>query len=144
VPPAADAAPWLAWDPMPTAAQLRETMARYAAAVGTKDAGAYAALFTPDAVQVDPYPTPPNVGRDAIRAFIERSFDACETMTFEVTELHPVADTAAVSFHITLTLAGGSTMHIRGVEVFTVTEDGLISGVVAYWGDEDVTFEEAG
>ena len=117
-------------------------MARYAAVASSKDADAYAALFTPDAVQVDPYPTPPNVGRDAIRAFIERSFDACETMTFELGELHLVADKAAITFHITLTLAGGSTMHIRGVEVFTVTDDGLISGVEAYWGDEDLTFEE--
>jgi hypothetical protein len=32
-------------------------------------------------------------------------------------------------------------MHIRGVEVFTVTDDGQISEVTAYWGDEDVTFE---
>ena len=35
---------------------------------------------------------------------------------------------------------GGPTMHIRGVEVFTVTDDGLISAVEAYWGEEDVTF----
>ena len=117
-------------------------MARYEAVTSSKDADAYAALFTPDAVQVDPYPTPPNVGRDAVRAFIERSFDACETMRFEVGELHPVADKAAITFHITLTLAGASTMHIRGVEVFTVTDDGLISAVEAYWGDEDLTFEE--
>jgi len=117
-------------------------MARYAAAASSKDADAYAALFTPDAVQVDPYPTPPNVGRDAIRAFIQRSFDACETMTFEVVDLHPVADTAAITFHITVTLEGGSTMHIRGVELFTVTDEGLISGVEAYWGDEDVAFDQ--
>jgi steroid delta-isomerase len=126
---------------MPTAAQLRQAMERYAATVSSKDADAYAALFTADAVQVDPYPTPPNVGREAIRAFIARSFDGCETMRFEVTEVHPVADKAAITFHITLTLEGGSTMHIRGVEVFTVTDDGLISAVNAYWGDEDVTFE---
>jgi steroid Delta-isomerase len=116
-------------------------MERYAAVVSSKDADAYAALFTPDAVQVDPYPTPPNVGRDAIRAFIAQSFDGCETMTFEVEEVHPVADRAAIRFHITLTLAGGGTMHIRGVEVFTVTDDGLISAVDAYWGEEDVTFD---
>jgi hypothetical protein len=30
-------------------------------------------------------------------------------------------------------------MHIRGVEIFTVNDDGLISAVEAYWGDEDVT-----
>jgi uncharacterized protein (TIGR02246 family) len=117
-------------------------MARYEAVTSSKDADAYAALFTPDAVQVDPYPTPPRVGRDAIRAFMVGSFEACETMTFEVADLHPVADKAAITFHITLTLAGGSTMHIRGVEVFTVTDDGLISAVEAYWGDEDLTFDE--
>ena len=115
-------------------------MERYAATVGAKDADAYAALFTPDALQVDPYPSGVHTGREEIRAFIEQSFDGCETMTFEVEEVHPVADTAAIRFHITLVLAGGATMHIRGVEVFTVTDDGLISAVTAYWGDEDVRF----
>jgi steroid Delta-isomerase len=126
---------------MPTPTQLRETMERYAATVTSKDADAYAALFAPDAVQIDPYPTAPNVGRDAIRAFIQRSFDGCETMLFEVLEVHPVADKAAITFHISLGLEGGSTMHIRGVEIFTVTDDGLISAVEAYWGEEDLTFE---
>jgi uncharacterized protein (TIGR02246 family) len=125
---------------MPSTAQLREAMARYAAVVSAKDADAYAALFTPDAVQVDPYPSGLHEGRDAIKAFIEQSFDGCETMTFEVEEVHPVADKAAVRFHITLGLDGGATMHIRGVEVFTLTDEGLISAVDAYWGEEDVTF----
>jgi uncharacterized protein (TIGR02246 family) len=126
---------------MPTTAQIREVMARYAAAASSRDADAYAALFTEDAVQVDPYPSPPNVGRDAIRDFIQRSFNACESMRFEVLEVHPVADRAAITFHITLSLEGGSTMHIRGVEIFTVTDEGLISAVDAYWGDQDLTFE---
>jgi len=126
---------------MPTTTQLRQAMAGYAATVTSKNADAYAALFTHDAVQVDPYPTPANVGRDAIRAFIQRSFDGCETMLFEVEEVHPVADKVAITFHITLGLAGDATMHIRGIEVFTITDDGLISAVDAYWGDEDVTFD---
>ncbi len=126
---------------MPTAAVLRQTIAGYAGVVRSRDADAYAALFTPDAVQVDPYPTPPNVGREAIRDFIQRSFDACEAMTFEAEEVHPVADRAAVAFHITVSVVGGGTMHIRGVEIFTVTDDGLISAVEAYWGDEDLTFD---
>jgi uncharacterized protein (TIGR02246 family) len=125
---------------MPTTTQLREAMARYAEAASSRDADRYAALFTPDAVQVDPYPSGVHNGREEIHAFIQTSFDACEAMTFEVEECHPVADKAAIRFHITLTLEGGVTMHIRGVEVFTVTDDGLISAVTAYWGDEDVTF----
>ncbi len=125
---------------MPTTAQLRETVERYAATVTARNADSYAALFTPDAVQVDPYPTAPNVGRDAIRDFMQRSIDGSETMLFEVTEVHPVADRAAIAFHITLTLAGDTTMHIKGIEVFTADDDGLISAVDAYWGDEDITF----
>ena len=117
-------------------------MERYAATTSSKDADAYAALFTPDAIQVDPYPSGVHNGRDEIKAFIQQSFDGCQTMDFEVEEVHPMADTAAIRFHITLVLEGGATMHIRGVEVFTVTDDGLISAVTAYWGDEDVTFEE--
>jgi uncharacterized protein (TIGR02246 family) len=126
---------------MPTATLLRETMARYAEAASSRDANRYAALFTPDAVQVDPYPSGVHNGRDEIRAFIEQSFDACEAMTFEVEECHPVADKAAIRFQITLALEGGAVMRIRGVEVFTVTDEGLISAVEAYWGEEDVTFE---
>jgi steroid Delta-isomerase len=126
---------------MPSPAQLRETVARYAAVASSHDPDAYAALFTEDAVQVDPYPSGVHNGREEIRAFITQSFDGCEAMTFEPGEVHPVADKAAITFHITVSLEGGSTMHIRGVEVFTVTDDGLISAVDAYWGEEDVTFE---
>ncbi len=126
---------------MPTTALLRETIVRYAAVISSRDADAYAALFTADAVQVDPYPTPPNVGREAIRDFIQRSFDACEAMSFEPVEVHPVGDRAAITFHITVSLAGGGIMHIRGVEIFTVDDEGLISAVDAYWGDEDLIFE---
>jgi len=124
---------------MPTTTQLRDAMARYAEVASSRDADRYAALFTPDAVQVDPYPTGVHNGREEIRAFMSQSFDACETMKFEVEECHPVADKAAIRFHITLGLEGGTTMHIRGVEVFTITDDGLISAVDAYWGDEDVS-----
>ena len=127
---------------MPTIDQLREAVERYAAVASSGDPDAYAALFTPDAVQVDPYPSR-NEGRDAIRAFIAHAFEACETFRFEVGEVHPVADRVAITFHITLHLAGGSIMHISGVEVFTITDQGLISAVEAYWGEGDVQFEEA-
>jgi ketosteroid isomerase-like protein len=115
-------------------------MARYAEAASSRDADKYAALFTPDAVQIYPYPSGVHNGRDEIHAFIKQSFESCESMTFEVEECHPVADKAGVRFHITLGLEGATTMHIRGVEIFTITDDGMISAVEAYWGDEDVTF----
>jgi len=126
---------------MPTTEQLKDTVARYAAVTSTRDADAYAALFTEDAVQIDPYPAGVHNGRSEIKEFISQSFAACETMLFEPGEVHTVGDRAAITFHITLTLEGGATMHIRGVEIYTITDDGLISAVDAYWGEEDVTFE---
>jgi uncharacterized protein (TIGR02246 family) len=126
---------------MPTTQQLRDAVARYAEAASSRDADRYAALFTDDAVQVDPYPDGVHKGKDEIRAFITQSFDACETMTFTVEECHPVADRAAIRFQIAVGLEGGATMLIRGVEVFTITDDGLVSAVDAYWGEEDVTLE---
>jgi steroid Delta-isomerase len=128
--------------PVLSADQLRDVVQRYATVASSRDADAYAALFTEDASQIDPYPAPARVGREAIRDFIKSSFDACEAMRFEWIEVYPVADRVAFTFHITLNLAGGSTMHIRGVEIFTVTDDGLISSVEAYWGQDDVTLEE--
>ena len=126
---------------MPTTEQLKDTVARYAAVTSTRDADAYAALFTEDAVQIDPYPAGVHNGRSEIKEFISQSFAACETMLFEPGEVHTVGDRAAITFHITLTLEGGATMHIRGVEIYTNTDDGLNAAVDAYWGDEDVTFE---
>ena len=124
---------------MPTTTELRKAIDRYAEAASSKDPDKYAALFTPDALQVDPYPDGVHKGRDEIHAFIKQSFNACESMTWELEEFHAVADKAAVTFHITVTLAGPTTMHIRGVEIFTITDNGLISAVDAYWGEEDVT-----
>lgn len=129
---------------MPTTTQLREAMVRYAEAASSRDPDRYAALFAADAVQVDPYPSGVHNGREEIRAFIAQSFDACESMSFEVEECHPVADKAAIRFQITLGLEDGTTMRIRGVEIFTITDDGLIAAVEAYWGEEDVTFEQMG
>ncbi len=118
-------------------------MARYAEAASSRDADRYAALFTPDAVQVDPYPSGVHNGRDEIKAFITQSFDACEAMTSRSRSAtrsptrRPSASTSRSPSR------AGPTMHIRGVEVFTVTDEGLISAVDAYWGEEDVTFSEA-
>jgi hypothetical protein len=62
---------------------------------------------------------------------------------FAVESIDPVADKAAVGFHLAVTLAGGGGMRMRGAEVFTVTDEELISSVTASWGDDDVEFGEA-
>jgi steroid Delta-isomerase len=124
---------------MPTSAQLRELIQRYASVINEGDADAYAVMFTTDALQSDPYPSPPNVGRDSIRAFVKNIFS--DSLRFEASEVHSAGDKVAYNFDGYVGLDDGRTMHIRGIEVFTVTEEGLISNMEAYWDDEDRSIE---
>ncbi len=123
---------------MPAPAELRALIDRYAAAVTAGDVDAVADLFTDDAVQSDPVTAPPNVGREAIRAFFRAAADASTATRFEAVRVHTAGDRAAVDFRVTVTLASGI-MTIEGIEVFTVADDGRIRAVEAYWDDADVT-----
>jgi steroid Delta-isomerase len=121
--------------------ELRALVDRYCTAVSSRDAGAVAALFAEDAVQRDPATAPPNVGRDAIRAFFQAAVDASEATEFEALAVHTAGEHVAIDFRVTVTLEGG-TMTISGIEVFTVGPGGTIREVTAYWDDADVTFAE--
>jgi steroid delta-isomerase len=52
---------------MATPEQIRKTIDAYVDALARSDPDAWVGVFAPDAVQIDPVGTPPNVGRDAIR-----------------------------------------------------------------------------
>lgn len=126
---------------MPTPDELRDLVGRYCAAVSARDAGAVAALFAEDAIQRDPATAPPNAGRAAIEAFFQSAVDASTTTRFEALAVHTAGDHVAIDFRVTVGLGSGS-MTIEGIEVFTVSDDGLIGEVTAYWDDADVTFAE--
>ena len=124
--------------PAPSPAEVRAWLGRYVDAVNARDPDALAALFAADAVQADPASNPPNVGRDAIRAFFAASIDASRTWTFTAERVHTCAEHAAVDFRIEIDLEGMATT-IAGIEVVTFEPDGLIRSVAAYWDDADVT-----
>jgi steroid Delta-isomerase len=124
---------------MPTPEQLRDLITGYVAAINTRQAAEVAALFAEDAHQADPASNPPNVGRAAITAFFENSIAASDSWTFTAKAVHTCASTAAIDFEIDL-VSGDATMHIEGIEVFEVGDDGLITSVNAYWDDADMTF----
>ena len=108
-------------------------------AINRREPDGIAALFTEDAVQADPASNPPNVGRAAIAAFFESSIAASDAWIFRAKAVHTCAATVAIDFDITVD-AGGSTMVIDGIEVFTADDDGLFRSVYAYWDDADLTF----
>jgi steroid delta-isomerase len=124
---------------MPEPDRLRSVIAAYVDAVNGRDPVAIAALFTEEGIQADPASNPPNVGRDAIAAFFEGGIAASESWTFSARAVHTCGSNAAIDFEIAV-LAGGTTMTIGGIEVFTIEEGGLISSVFAYWDDADLSF----
>jgi steroid delta-isomerase len=122
---------------VPTSEELRALIARYVSTLNSRDPEAIASLFAEDAAQADPASNPPNVGRDAIRAFFTDSIAASEGWTFAAPLVHTCGNQVAITFQIVVE-SGGTTMTIAGIEVFTVNDDGLIASVNAYWDDADL------
>jgi len=123
-----------------TPAELRAGIDAYVDAVNSRDPRAIAARFTEDAVHADPASNPPNLGRTAITTFFESGIAASDSWTFTAVAVHTCADHVAVDFAIAVE-AGGTTMTIRGIEVFATDDDGLFRSVHAYWDDADLSFD---
>lgn len=117
---------------MPTPDQIRTAVDAYGAAYVSRDRAAFLALFTEDAVQIDPVPAPANVGHDAIGGFFDNAMNMAPDLTLFVDRTIVCGDQAAVDFHVEATL-GGVKMGFAGVDVFTVNDAGLITAITAYW-----------
>ena len=124
---------------MLTPDELRARIAEYVDAVNRREPEGIAALFSEDGVQADPASNPPNIGRAAIASFFESGIAASDTWTFTAKAVHTCAADVAVDFEISVQ-AGGATMVIDGIELFTTDADGLFTSVKAYWDDADLTF----
>ncbi len=125
---------------MPTPDELRNLIGGYVAAINARQPGAIAALFTEDARQADPASNPPNIGRQAIEDFFRNSIAGSDSWTFTAERIHTCASTVAIDFRIEL-VSGGAPMSISGIEVFEVNDDGLFTGVNAYWDESDLRFD---
>ena len=115
---------------MPTREQVESVVRQYVDAVGRQDLEATLALFAEDARQEDPVGTPPNVGRDAIRAFFERA----NQVPFSTTLTGPLLVTgqhAAVHFTIEVPTGGDAPMVVRVIDLIRLDDDGLIADLRA-------------
>ena len=117
---------------MPTSEQIHAAVQSYGAAYATRDRAAFVALFTADATQVDPVPSPANVGRDAIGGFFDGAMNMADDLTLFVDRTIVCGNQAAVTFHVEATM-GGTKMGFSGVDIFTVDDAGLIAAITAYW-----------
>jgi steroid Delta-isomerase len=122
---------------MPTSEQVNAAVSGYGAAYAARDRVAFLALFSADAVQVDPYPAPANVGHEAIGVFFDNAMNMGPELHLNVERTIVCGDVAAVDFNVRLT-SGGMLVGFSGVDVFTVNDAGLISNIVAYWDPSTV------
>lgn len=113
---------------MTTREQAQATVDGYLAAYNADDPDALVALFTDDAVFIDPVGTPAHVGPAAIRAF----WDAVHELSPHI-ELRPEMITICGN-EVALVMeihAGG--LILDAVDIFDLDGTGRIVGLKAYW-----------
>jgi steroid delta-isomerase len=118
---------------MPSPEQVRATVAAYIDAFHTKDRESFTGLFTPDAVTQDPVPGPLNQGPDGIGQWWDSMIAPLETVKFDIHDVHVCGDQAAMVWTITASPPGMGAIKMKGVDLFTVTDDGKIRSMYAYW-----------
>jgi len=117
---------------VPSAEQIHAAFTAYVDAWQRRDREAFLACFTDDVVQVDPYPSQPNVGKEAVGAFFDQTMAMAEKMEFRVGHSITGGDRGVFPFTIRTSLGGGSAVEVDAIDVVAVTDDGLISSITAY------------
>ena len=122
---------------MPTPEQVRAVVDDYLASFGTKDKEAFLACWADDATQIDPVPSPPNVGKEAIGNFWDGVSGLADKFEPQLERVHVCGNQAAVVFTMNArTGDGGSAIDI--VDIFEVNDDGKITSLHAYWDPADM------
>lgn len=124
------------------AAHIRDVFARYAAAHTAGDVDAIVALFAPDAVIRDPANAPEQRGHAALRRFFTEGIAASGgpvEMTLEGAVR--VAGNEGAAALIVRTVSAQPVYRVETLDVMTFGADGLITGMVAYWGPDSFSAE---
>jgi steroid Delta-isomerase len=119
-------------DLMPTPEQVRAAVDAYVEAYNRNDRQAFLDAFAADGVIVDPVGTPPHVGIEARGAFWDGVHQLSESLKLDAHDLHVAGDGAAMVFTV-LARTGDSGVAMDAVDVFSVSDDGRITRLEAYW-----------
>ena len=120
---------------MPTYEHMRDAVLTYARCMSEGDIEGILALFTPEAVFEDPVGQEPHIGTAAIRGFFESGYKQVngEMLMRPEGEVR-VAERHAACAMIVDCAKADEPFWIATLDVFVFAEDGLISGMQAYWG----------
>jgi steroid delta-isomerase len=117
---------------MPSPEQVRAVVDDYLAAFPKKDREAFLGCFADDAKQIDPVPSPPNIGKEAIGQFWDNIVGMADKMEPQLDRLSVCGNEAALVFTMNArTGDGGGAIDI--VDILEVNDDGKISSLRAYW-----------
>ena len=117
---------------MATPEQVRTAVESYVELLGAGDRDKWLALFDDDAIIVDPVPSDPHAGREAIGSFWSGLNAMADRIHVDQHALHVCGEEAALVYTLTLA-SGGEGTAFDAVGIFTVGAGGLISSVRAYW-----------
>jgi steroid delta-isomerase len=112
-------------------AELHATFAAYTKAIESRDRTALLALFADDIVQIDPYPSDPNVGKDAVGAFFDQTWAMTEAMQFTIGGAIVSGDRGVFPFTVRSTVGGGQ-VEVDAIDVVRFTDDGRIAEITAF------------
>lgn len=117
-------------------AKIRAAIEGYAAAFDNDDVDAILALYADECSVEDPVGTTPVVGRDAVRAFYERSMKAHPRLTLQP-PFRIAGNEAAFAFTGVVDTADGK-LQFDVIDHMIFNEDGKIRQMRAFFGPENM------
>jgi steroid delta-isomerase len=117
---------------MPSADQLRATVAAYVDAYARNDRDAFLALWAPDGVLEDPVGTPIHEGAEALGAFWDTARTLADRIVLDPQQVIVAGEEAAMVFDIHAHI-GDSELVMQAVDVMRCDDAGKLLSVRAYW-----------
>jgi steroid delta-isomerase len=125
---------------MATTEQIRAIVDRYIELFSAGDAEGWSQLFAADAFHEDPVGTPPNEGRDAVKAFYVNTQTMFGSARLEAAEEAIVLGNEAIVTLRAIAGAGASRVVIpRIVDLMTFNDAGEIASLRAFWDMASIT-----
>lgn len=117
---------------MPSADEIRATVAAYVDAYARNDKDAFLALWATGGVLEDPVGTPAHEGTEAIGAFWDTARQLADRIVLEPEQVIAAGDEAVMVMEVHAHV-GDSEMVIPVVDVMRVDDDGRLVSVRAFW-----------
>ena len=115
--------------------RVREVVDEYIRLVANGSADEIVALYAEDATVEDPVGTDVRAGHAAIREF----YGSLEGLDASTRLLAAKIAGGQAAFHFEIaTKAGDATYTVTPIDVMTFDDDGLITTMRAFWGDDDM------